>query len=103
MSEIYNSLKDHFKKVKSVELPKPRGAQGLKYNGKMFAMFYKGDLLLKFSEGRIQELIKNKKGLPYDPGTGKPMRDRILIPISKKRSWIRLCEESLAYVSGEPT
>jgi len=42
----------------------------------MFAMFYKGDLTVQLSEERVKELIKSKKALPHDPGTGKPMKNR---------------------------
>lgn len=100
MNEVYGALKEHFAKNKDVELPKAKGAQGLKHNGKMFAMFHKGDLLLRFSTERAQELIKDRKGLAHDPGTGKPMKDRVLVPATKKRTWIKLCEESLRFVSG---
>jgi hypothetical protein len=101
MSDVYDALKEHFKRNRDVELPGAKGAQGLKYKGKMFAMFHKGELLLKFSEERTRELIKAKKGLPHDPGTGKPMKDRVLVPAAKKRSWIKLCEESLKFVKGD--
>ena len=96
--DIYKNLKEHFKKVKGVELPGPKGAQGLKHQGKMFAMFYKGDLTVKLSPERVQEIIKAGHGEPHDPGTGKPMKDRVLIPASKKRGWVKFCEESFDYV-----
>lgn len=100
MSNSYDALKEHFASNKLVELPKERGAQGLKHKGKMFAMFHKGDLLLQFSPERTQELISKGQGLPHDPGTGKPMKNRVLIPAEKKRSWKKLTEESLEFVSG---
>lgn len=59
------------------------------------------DNLLRLSEERTRELIKTKKGLAHDPGTGKPMKDRVLVPASKKRSWIKLCEGSLKFVAGK--
>ena len=101
MPDIYAGLKEHFKSVRTVQLPAAKGAQGLKHKGKMFAMFYKGDLTVQLSPERVQELIKKKAGLPHDPGTGKPMKDRVLIPASKKRSWVKLCEESLEYVKNK--
>jgi hypothetical protein len=96
--DIYNALRQHFSDDTQVELNKGRGAQGIKYNGKMFIMFYKGDLVIKLSPGRIKELIESKVGLPFDPGTGKPMKDRLLIKASNKDSWISLSEESKSYV-----
>ena len=96
--QVYDDLKRHFSKSKVVQLPGPKGAQGLKYNGKMFAMFHKGELLVQLSPERVQAVIKTKQGKAHDPGTGKPMKGRVLIPASKKKSWVKLCEESLEYV-----
>ena len=95
MRDIYNELKDHFRNNPNVAIAEGKGAQGLKHNGKMFAMFYKGDLTIKLKPENVKNLIENGEGLPHDPGTGKPMKDRILVPASKKDKWIDLCELSL--------
>jgi len=99
MKDIYAGLKQYFVNIDSVVVNEGKGAQGIKYAGKMFAMFYKGDLLLKFNPERITELIESGEGLPYDPGTGKAMKDRILIPGIKSNTWLKLTKESLEYVS----
>lgn len=99
MNEIYDLLKEHFSKNNAVQLPGAKGAQGLKHNGKMFAMFYKGDLTVKLAPERVQEIIAAGEGEPHDPGTGKPMKDRVLIRADRKETWILFCEESLDYVS----
>ncbi len=93
--DIYNELKDHFRNNSNVVIAEGRGAQGLKHDGKMFAMFYKGDLTVKLKPENVEKLVKNGKGLPHDPGTGKPMKDRILVPASKSDTWIEMCELSL--------
>jgi hypothetical protein len=95
MRDIYDELKDHFRNNPNVVIAERKGAQGLKHNGKMFAMFYKGDLTIKLKPENVKKLIENGEGLPHDPGTGKPMKDRILVPASKKDQWIDLCELSL--------
>ena len=92
MRDIYNSIKDHFRNNPDVNIAEGKGAQGLKYNGKMFAMFYKGDLTVKLKPENVKKLIESGAGLAHDPGTGTPMKDRILIPASKKETWIDLCE-----------
>ncbi len=96
MTDPYASVKAHFREVAGVTVNEGRGAQGLKVGSKMFAMFYKGDLLLTLPPDRAKALIAAERGLPYDPGTGKVMANRVLIPASKKRSWIGLCEEAAA-------
>lgn len=96
MSDPYASVKAHFEKVAGVTVNAGRGAQGLKVGKKMFAMFSKGDLLLKMPPERVEALIAAGRGLPYDPGTGNAMKNYVLIPAGKKRSWIKLCEEAAA-------
>lgn len=98
MSEIYDPLKDHFRDNKLVEIAEGKGAQGLKHKGKMFAMFYKGDLTIKLKPESVISLIEEGTGLPHDPGTGQPMKDRVLIPASSAAIWIELCERSLKEV-----
>jgi len=95
MSTDYQPIKDHFRNHPEVEIAEGRGAQGLKLNGKMFAMFYKGDLTVKLKPETVTRLIDEGAGLPHDPGTGKPMKDRLLIPSDKRDTWIEYCELSL--------
>ena len=95
MRDIYDELKNHFRNNSNVVIAEGKGAQGLKHNGKMFAMFYKGDLTVKLDPENVTKLIENGQGLPHDPGTGEPMKDRILVPASKKDKWIDMCELSL--------
>lgn len=94
MTDPYVSVKAHFQDVAGVTVNAGRGAQGLKVGKKMFAMFSKGDLLLKLPPDRVEALIAAGRGLPYDPGTGKVMKNYLLVPAAKKRSWIKLCEEA---------
>ena len=96
MTDPYASVKAHFEKVAGVTVNTGRGAQGLKVGQKMCAMFFKGALLLTLPPERVEELIAAGRGLPHDPGTGKVMKNRLLIPATKKRSWIKLCEEAAA-------
>lgn len=96
MSDPYAQVKAHFEMVPGVTVNSGRGAQGLKVGKKMIAMFSKGDLLLKLPADRVDELVTSGRGLPYDPGNGKVLANYVLIPSSKKRSWIKLCEEAAA-------
>ena len=100
MADPYAALKAHFDKVPGVTVNAGRGAQGLKLGKKMFAMFYKGDLLLTLPPERVVGLVDAGRGLPFDPGTGSVMKNRVLIPAAKKRSWTKLCEEAAAAFGG---
>lgn len=97
----YAEVRMHFSRDKDVVVNSGRGAQGIKkYNDKMFIMFYKGDLVVKLASDRVKELINQNIGEPFDPGTGKPMKDRLLLRVSKKDHWIKISEESKKFVMG---
>jgi hypothetical protein len=96
--DVYKELKEYFMNDDEVVVNSGKGAQGIKHNKKMFIMFHKGNLLIKMSPDRIQELIGSGNGQAFDPGTGKVMKDRILIPRSQKDLWISFCEESKRYI-----
>jgi hypothetical protein len=94
MVDVYSEVKAHFATDPEVEVLKGRGAQGIKLGGKLFVMFMKGDLLVKLPEHRVKELIDTGDGVPYDPGTGKPMKNRVLIPAFNKETWIKYSMEA---------
>lgn len=100
MGDVYDELRAHFSTVEEVVVTSRRGAQGIKYGGKMFAMFHKGQLLVKLPPARVAEVIASGDGLPHDPGTGRPMKNRVLIPDGHSDLWIALCEESWRHEAG---
>lgn len=98
MSDVYADVKAHFADDLDVEVLKGRGAQGIKRGGKLFVMFMKGDLVVKLPEHRVNEIIDNGDGVPFDPGTGKPMKNRVLIPARNNDTWIKYSLEAKKYV-----
>ena len=101
--DIYKPLKDHFADDPRVTVNSGKGAQGIKTSvkskEKMIIMFSKGDLLLQMPAASIDELVRKGKGLPYEVSPGRIMKDRIVIPASKKRSWKSLCERAIKEAS----
>ena len=97
--DVYKVLKDHYSNDPRVTVNSGTGAQGIKIKiknkDKMLIMFFKGDLLLQMPAATVDELIEKGKGLPYEVSTGRIMKERILVPASKKRSWILLCERTI--------
>jgi len=94
LTDIYDELKNHFSNVKDVTVLSGSGAQGIKRDGKLFVMFMKGDILVKFPPERVSEIVVSGDGQAYDPGTGKPMKNWVLIPQAKKDSWIKYSKEA---------
>lgn len=97
--DVYQGLKNHFADDSRVTVNAGKGAQGIKVRVKnkdrMIIMFYKGALLLQMPPATIQELVAKSQGLPYEVSPGRVMKDRILVPASKKRSWKSLCARAI--------
>jgi hypothetical protein len=70
------------------------------YDDKVFAMIVKGDLVLKLPAARVTELIAKRLGHPYDPGSGKMMKEWVAFSPSKKSRWVALAKESRDFLAG---
>jgi hypothetical protein len=100
MDDPYAEVKAHFDAVDAVTVNAGKGAQGMKLGTKMFTMFYKGDLVVQLAPERVTELVESGEAQAFDPGTGKPMKDRVLVPAQAKDRWIEFAEESQAYMES---
>jgi TfoX/Sxy family transcriptional regulator of competence genes len=87
----------------SVTPPDPsRGAFGsnaLKVNGKIFAMLVRGDLVLKLPRASVDALVKAERGVPFDAGKGRPMKEWVVVR-APERAWLALAREAHAFVKG---
>ena len=101
MADPFEDVKRYFENFDDVIVNVGKGAQGMKLGKKMFVMFYKGQLLVMLPPERVTELIESGEGEPYDPGTGKPMKNRIIIPDSRKDEWVSFSEESKRYMESQ--
>ena len=87
---------------KSVEAPEPKrgtfGSNGLKAQGRIFAMLVRGELVVKLPGARVAELIEHGQGASFDAGKGKAMKEWLTVraPIA---DWIGLAREALAFVT----
>jgi predicted DNA-binding protein (MmcQ/YjbR family) len=73
------------------------GSNGLKANGKLFALFTQGTLVVKLPRARVAELIASKAGTAFDPGHGRLMKEWLTVT-SPKASWLALVREAYAFV-----
>jgi hypothetical protein len=75
------------------------GSNGLKVNGKLFALFTQGTLVVKLPKVRVAALTDEGVGEPFDPGHGRLMKEWLAVR-SHDASWIDLTKEAHAFVRG---
>src|SRR5262245_54943724 len=75
------------------------GSNGLKVNGKLFALFTQGTLVVKLPRERVTALVASKIGKPFDPGHGRVMQEWLMIT-SGRASWMDLTKEAYAFATA---
>ena len=73
------------------------GSNGLKVNGKLFALFTQDTLVVKLPKERVLELVAAEIGKPFDPGHGRLMKEWLTVT-SRRASWLELTREAHAFV-----
>lgn len=75
------------------------GSNGLKVNGKLFALFTQDTLVVKLPKQRVEALVASKMGKPFEPGHGRLMKEWLTVT-SPRASWIDLAKEAHDFVRG---
>ncbi len=86
---------EHFLKMKDVK----KQGNSLKVHKKMFTMLSKEKFVFKVPEERVKDLVNSGDGLPYDPGTGKQMKEWVIIPLEIHEKWIDYAQEAKEFVT----
>jgi hypothetical protein len=95
--EDFEKLMEHFLKMPGVQ----KQGNSLKKNRKMFVMWGKDNqFVVKLAAPRVKELVDSGQGLPWDPGTGKFMKEWVAIPPNSLEVWINLAEEAKTFVTS---
>jgi hypothetical protein len=66
-----------------VESGRKFGSNGLKMNGKLFALFTQGTLVVKLPKGRVAALVAAHIGKPFDPGHGRLTKEWLSVTSPK--------------------
>ena len=74
-------------------------AFGLKVDGKIFAMLPRGVFVAKLPKARVDELVASGRGVHFDPGHGRLMKEWIAID-GHEDTWVGLAKEARAFVGG---
>jgi TfoX/Sxy family transcriptional regulator of competence genes len=75
------------------------GSNGLRVDGKLFALFTQGTLVVKLPKERVIALAASGVGKRFNPGHGRLMKGWLTVT-SAKASWVRLAKEAHGFVNG---
>jgi len=73
------------------------GRSAVRFNGKIFAMFVRGHLVLKLPEERVDDLVASGHGSRFDANKGKPMREWLNLDTGSDLAWLPLAREALSF------
>jgi len=100
--KAWDSVVARFADEEGIEVPaesrRAFGSNGLKINGRIFAMLVRGKLVVKLPEGRVTELVESKRGGPFDAGKGRPMKE--WVTIRGEKGWLAYAREARDHVAN---
>jgi hypothetical protein len=101
--ERFAALVERLSSRPGVTLPGGPGSRGfgrnaLKVDGAIFVMPWRGGLAFKLPRQRVEALLAEGTGVPFDAGKGRPMREWVAIPDGAAVDDAALADEALAFV-----
>ena len=99
--EKFEDLVDEFTGRPGITPPGTTGGFGrsaLRAHGRIFAMFVRGQLVLKLPRGRVDELVAGGHGVRFDANKGTPMKEWLALDAGSPQPWPALAEEALEFV-----
>ena len=96
----YEDLVDELAGEEGV-LPPPGGSGfgrgALRYHRKIFAMFVRGQLVVKLPRPRVDELVAAGHGERFDANKGTPMKEWLSLDPESDLAWSPLAREALDF------
>ena len=100
LQERYEQLVDEFTGLDGVRPPEGGSGFGrgaLRYRRKIFAMFVRGQLVVKLPQPRVDELVAGGHGERFDANKGTPMKEWFSLDPSSALVWSPLAREALDF------
>ncbi len=98
--ERYEQLVDEFNDVDGVTPPEGGSGFGrgaLRDRGKIFAMFVRGQLVVKLPRPSVDELVAGSHGERFDANKGTPMKEWFSLDPEAALPWPPLAHEALDF------
>ena len=99
--ERYEDLVDEFTGEGGVTPPTGGSGFGrgaLRYRRKIFAMFVRGQLVVKLPAPRVDELVAGGHGDRFDANKGTPMKEWLSLDPGSALDWSPIAREALEFV-----
>lgn len=85
--------------TEGVVMAKMFGSEGLKVGTKFFASLSKGRFVIKLPRGRVDELVETGDGERFDPGSGRAMKEWVVLIPSDRKQCLTFLNEAHTFVS----
>ncbi len=96
---MYDEVAEAFAaEAEGVEKARMFGSEGLKVGTKFFASLSKGRFVVKLPRERVEELVDAGQGERFDPGSGRAMKEWVVLEPADETATRALLEEALAFV-----
>ena len=97
---------EHFRSIREAYVDRPGvstgtgfgGNDGLRIDGRIFAMLVRGELVVKLPRDRASALVERLEGRLFEPGTGRVMREWVSVPVERAAAWSGLADEAFEFV-----
>jgi len=76
------------------------GSHALRYRRKIFAMFVRGQLVVKLPGVRVDALVDAGEGVRFDANKGTPMKEWFALGTDSGLGWRPLAAEALEFAGG---
>lgn len=86
-----------FDEIKRITAGKLFASYGLKVDGKIFAMFGRGRLVVKLPKERVDEMVGAGKAERFNPGHGRVMKEWAAFQ-GEEAQWVELAREAYEFV-----
>jgi hypothetical protein len=74
------------------------GSSALRVHNKIFAMYVRGNLVVKLPKDRVDALVAAGEGVRFDANKGTPMKEWLALDPDSGLDWSVIAREAMAFV-----
>ncbi|MEP6598871.1 MAG: hypothetical protein ABJB98_05415 [Actinomycetota bacterium] len=103
--ELFEAVVARYDGEPGVSYGRMMASNGLRIEGKIFAMLVRGRLVLKLPAERVTALVVDGFGEPFEPRPGRRLKQWVSLDVPQpplQSRWHELTAEARVFVGGEP-